>query len=194
MNAEIDISNTLLRTERLILRPWCQEDLDDFFEYASVDGVGQMAGWLPHQSKDDSQMILESFINKKKTFALEYQGKVIGSLGIEKYNEEKCPELKDKKCREIGYVLSKDYWGRGLMPEAVREVIRYLFEEVDLDIVLCGHFLSNRQSQRVQEKCGFRHYAYGTYETRFGTIEEDETNIMTRDDWEAIKKTEELRR
>ncbi|MBQ2657213.1 MAG: GNAT family N-acetyltransferase [Erysipelotrichaceae bacterium] len=194
MNAEIDISNTLLRTERLILRPWCQEDLDDFFEYASVDGVGQMAGWLPHQSKDDSQMILESFINKKKTFALEYQGKVIGSLGIEKYNEEKFPELKDKKCREIGYVLSKDYWGRGLMPEAVREVIRYLFEEVDLDIVLCGHFLSNRQSQRVQEKCGFRHYAYGTYETRFGTIEEDETNIMTRDDWEAIKKTEELRR
>lgn len=192
MNAEIDISNTLLRTERLILRPWCQEDLDDFFEYASVDGVGQMAGWLPHQSKDDSQMILESFINKKKTFALEYQGKVIGSLGIEKYNEEKFPELKDKKCREIGYVLSKDYWGKGLMPEAVKEVIRYLFEEVGLDVILCGHFLRNRQSQRVQEKCGFRHYVYGTYETRFGTTEEDEINIMTRNDWETIKKTEEL--
>ena len=192
MNTPIDISRTVLKTERLILRPWRQEDLDDFFEYASVDGVGQMAGWLPHQNKDDSQMILDSFIETKKTFALEYRGKVIGSLGIEEYDEKKFPELEDKKCREIGYVLSRDYWGRGLMPEAVREVIRYLFEEAGLDMILCGHFLRNIQSQRVQEKCGFRHYAYGTYETRFGTIEEDETNILTRDDWEAIKKTEGL--
>lgn len=193
MNAEIDISNTVLKTERLILRPWRKEDLDDFFEYASVDGVGQMAGWLPHQNKDDTQMILDSFIGKRRTFALEYQGKVVGSLGIEEYDEDKFPELKDKKCREIGYVLSKNYWGRGLMPEAAKETIRYLFEEAQLDVILCGHFLSNQQSQRVQEKCGFRHYAYGTYETRFGTVEEDETNIMTREDWKAIKKmTEEL--
>ncbi len=191
MNAEIDISNTVLETERLILRPWRKEDLDDFFEYASVDGVGQMAGWLPHQSKDDTQMILNSFIGKRRTFALEYQGKVVGSLGIEEYDEDKFPELKDKKCREIGYVLSKNYWGRGLMPEAVKETICYLFEEMKLDAILCGHFLSNQQSQRVQEKCGFRHYAYGTYETRFVTVEEDETNIMTREDWKAIKKIAE---
>lgn len=182
MNTEIDVSNTVLKTKRLILRSWRKEDLDDFFEYASVDGVGQMAGWLPHQNKDDTQMILDSFIDKKRTFALEYQGKVVGSLGIEEYDEDKFPELKDKKCREIGYVLSKNYWGRGLMPEAVKEVIRYLFEEVQLDVILCGHFLSNHQSQRVQEKCGFRHYAYGTYETRYGTVEEDETNIITRED------------
>ncbi|MBQ1533826.1 MAG: GNAT family N-acetyltransferase [Erysipelotrichaceae bacterium] len=193
MNTEIDVSNTVLKTKRLILRSWRKEDLDDFFEYASVDGVGQMAGWLPHQNKDDTQMILDSFIDKKRTFALEYQGKVIGSLGIEEYDEDKFPELKDKKCREIGYVLSKNYWGRGLMPEAVKEVIRYLFEEVQLDVILCSHFLSNHQSQRVQEKCGFRHYAYGTYETRYGTVEEDETNIMTREDWKTIKNmTEEL--
>ena len=193
MNTEIDVSNTVLKTKRLILRSWRKEDLDDFFEYASVDGVGQMAGWLPHQNKDDTQMILDSFIDKKRTFALEYQGKVIGSLGIEEYDEDKFPELKDKKCREIGYVLSKNYWGRGLMPEAVKEVIRYLFEEVQLDMILCSHFLSNHQSQRVQEKCGFRHYAYGTYETRYGTVEEDETNIITREDWKTIKNmTEEL--
>ena len=45
MNAEIDISNVVLRTERLILRPWRESDLDDFFGYASVDGVGEMARW-----------------------------------------------------------------------------------------------------------------------------------------------------
>ena len=47
MNAEIDISNVILRTERMTLRPWRETDLDDFYEYASVDGVGQMAGWKP---------------------------------------------------------------------------------------------------------------------------------------------------
>ena len=183
MNANIDISNIVLKTKRLVLRPWRQEDLDDFFEYASVDGVGQMAGWTPHQNKEESQQILDSFIDHKKTFALEYDEKVIGSLGIEEYDEVKFPELSDLNCREIGYVLAKDYWGKGLMPEAVKEVIRYLFEDVKLDVILCGHFLNNNQSARVQEKCGFRHYAFGKYETRFGTVEDDETNILTKDEW-----------
>ena len=187
MNANIDISNIVLKTKRLVLRPWRQEDLDDFFEYASVDGVGQMAGWTPHQNKEESQQILDSFIDHKKTFALEYDEKVIGSLGIEEYDEVKFPELSDLNCREIGYVLAKDYWGKGLMPEAVKEVIRYLFEDVKLDVILCGHFLNNNQSARVQEKCGFRHYAFGKYETRFGTVEDDETNILTKDEW--LKKS-----
>ena len=183
MNAEIDISSTVLKTERLTLRPWRQEDLDDFYEYARVDGVGQMAGWLPHESREKSQEILNHFIEGKKTFALEYAGKAIGSLGIERYDEQRFPELESKKGREIGYVLSRDYWGQGLMPEAVREVIRYLFEDVSLDFITCGHFLSNRQSARVQEKCGFRHYAYGEFHTRMGTVEPDEMNILTREEW-----------
>ena len=112
MNALIDISSVTLKTDRLILRPWRQEDLEDFYEYAKVDGVGQMAGWLPHESKKTTQMILDSFISHKKTFALELEGKVVGSLGIEDYNEERFPELMDLKGRSIGYVLSKDYWGQ----------------------------------------------------------------------------------
>ena len=173
---------------RLALRSWKQDDLDDFFEYASVDGVGQMAGWKPHENKQETQKILDSFIEHKKTFALEYQGKVIGSLGIELYNEERFPEFADLKCREIGYVLSKAYWGNGFMPEAVNEVLRYLFEDAGLDVIFCGHFLSNHQSARVQEKCGFRHYAYGKYETKFGTVEDDELNILTKNDYAARQK------
>lgn len=188
MNAPIDISKTTLITMRLALRSWKQDDLDDFFEYASVDGVGQMAGWKPHENKQETQKILDSFIEHKKTFALEYQGKVIGSLGIELYNEERFPEFADLKCREIGYVLSKAYWGNGFMPEAVNEVLRYLFEDAGLDVIFCGHFLSNHQSVRVQEKCGFRHYAYGKYETKFGTVEDDELNILTKNDYAARQK------
>ncbi len=184
MNVDIDISNVELRTERLLLRPWRQDDLEDFFAYASVDGVGQMAGWKPHENMEESQRILDSFIEQKRTFALEYQGKAIGSLGIERYDEARFPEFADKKCREIGYVLSKDYWGQGFTPEAVREVIRYLFEDVRLDVIVCGHFLWNTQSQRVQEKCGFRHYANGEYKTLSGVTENDEINTLTREQWE----------
>ena len=183
MNPEIDISNVILKTERLLIRPWRQSDLDDFYSYASVDGVGQMAGWKPHESKEESKIILDMFISHKKTFALEYQSKVIGSVGIEKYNETHFPEFENKKCREIGYVLSKEYWGQGLMPEALKEVIRFLFENANLDVIFCGHFLWNEQSHRVQEKSGFKHYAFDTYETAFGTTEENEVNILKREDW-----------
>lgn len=62
MNTPIDISDVILKTERLTLRPWRQSDLDDFFEYASVDGVGQMAGWIPHANREESQMIMNKFI------------------------------------------------------------------------------------------------------------------------------------
>ena len=183
MNAEIDISNTVLHTERLVLRPWTSDDLDDLFAYASVDGVGQMAGWSPHKDIEESRQILEMFINGKKTFALEYQGKVIGSLGIEKYREDTYPEFKDLKCREIGYVLAKDYWGRGLMPEAVREVIRWLFDDCSLDVLFCGCFLTNKQSKRVIEKCGFEHYAFGIFHTFFDTEEPCEDHILRKEHW-----------
>ena len=147
-----------------------------------------MAGWPAHENIEVSQKVLDMFIEGKKTFALEYQGKVIGSLGIEKYNEERFPELKELKVREIGYVLSKDYWGQGLMSEAVKEVIRYLFEDVGLDAILCGHFIWNKRSQRVQEKCGFVHYGSGVYRTQMDTDEEDEVNILWKKDWLKLKE------
>ncbi len=180
MNKEIDISNVTLKTERLLLRPWRLTDLDDFYEYASVDGVGQMAGWIPHENKEKSKQILDLFINEKKTFAIEHSGKVIGSLGIEKYGmEDKLTEFENFYGREIGYVLSKDYWGHGLMPEAVGAVIDFLFKDLDLDFLICGYYDFNRQSKRVQEKCGFKPYRSLIMETRMGTKEHGTLNILT---------------
>ena len=180
MNKNIDISNVTLRTERLLLRPWRESDSDDFSEYASVDGVCQMAGWLPHKSKEESLHIMNMFIAEKKTFAVEYKGKVIGSLGIEEYNESELPEFADKMGRELGYVLSKNYWGLGLMPEAVQEVVHWLFDEEQLDFIVCGHFVNNRRSQRVQEKCGFVHYKMNKWQTQYGTIEDNWISVLER--------------
>ena len=112
MNKRIDITGVVLTTDRLTLRPWRESDLADFYEYASVDGVGQMAGWNPHRNAEESKEILSRFIAGKKVLALEYRGKVIGSLGVEKYREDLYPELDALQGREIGYVLSKAYWGQ----------------------------------------------------------------------------------
>lgn len=180
MNVNIDISKTTLKTSRLILRPWTLYDLDDFYEYAKVDGVGQMAGWLPHENKEKSLEILKMFIEEKKTFAIEYQGKVIGSLGIEEYNEDHLPEFNSKKGRELGFVLSKEYWGQGLMSEAVHEVIRFLFDDIQLDFIICGHFIDNIQSQRVQEKCGFKHYKMIKHQTRYGVIKDAWLSLLEK--------------
>ena len=169
MNKPIDITNVALNTGRLTLRPFTESDLQDLYAYASVDGVGQMAGWLPHKDLDESRRILNMFIREKKTFALEYQGKVIGSLGIDLYNEKDYPEFAALQGREIGYVLSKDYWGQGLMPEAVSAVIRYLFEVENLDFLICGHFERNARSRRVIEKCGFRYIRTVRFLTEYGT-------------------------
>ena len=183
MNKQIDITGVVLTTERLTLRPWRESDLNDFYEYASVDGVGQMAGWLPHDSKDTTRTILDSFITHKKTFALELDGKVIGSLGIEFYKEEEFPELDHLKGRSIGYVLSKDYWGRGLMPEAVRAVQKYLFEEAGFDFLLVSHYVWNGQSRRVIQKCGFRYLKTIQLNTRYETTEDTLVYLLKKEDW-----------
>ena len=172
MNKPIDITDVVLKTGRLTLRPWEEKDVQDMFAYARVDGVGQMAGWTPHADLEESARIVQMFIAGRKTFALEFEGRVIGSLGIEEYNLLYHPELDDKQGREIGYVLSKEYWGRGLMPEAVAAVIGYLFDAVGLDFIIVGHFVWNSQSRRVVEKCGFRFLRAVTLETRCGTQEE----------------------
>ena len=174
MNVEVDVTGVVLETERLILREWKLSDVDDLFEYASVPGVGEWAGWPLHQNLDESLYRVNKFIKEKKTFALVYKenNKVIGSLGIEEYHlEEKLTEFTNYRGREIGYVLSKDYWGHGLMTEAVKKVIDYCFQELDYDFLLCGHFDVNNRSRRVIEKCGFAPYRKLVFDTKLDKTE-----------------------
>ena len=181
MNATFQINGLVIETERLLLRPFEVTDLDDFYEYASEEGVGEMAGWQHHENLAKSQEILDIFIKEDKTFAivLKENNKVIGSLGIEKYGmEHALTEFDGYQGREIGYVLSKSYWGKGLMPEAVSAVVRYLFDDLHFDFLLCGYYDFNKQSKRVQEKCGFKPYRKLVMDTRMGTAEPGVLNLL----------------
>ena len=181
MNANFEIGELVIETERLILRPFKQSDLHDFNEYASVPGVGEMAGWKHHETIEKTQEILDMFIKEDKTFAIVFKktNKVIGSLGVEEYGlEEKLTEFTSYYGREIGYVLSKDYWGKGIMSEAVGAVINHLFNDLNLDFLTCGYYDFNNQSKRVQEKCGFKPYRKLVMDTRLGTKESGVLNLL----------------
>lgn len=172
MDAFVDVTTWRLETDRLMLRPWREEDLEDFYRYASVPGVGEMAGWAAHENREQSAAILKLFMDEKKTLALEEKvaGRVIGSLGLESTGH--CEDLpEDWQGREIGYVLAKDRWGQGLMPEAVRAVIAECFGSQNYDFLTCGHFLRNHRSRRVIEKCGFSYWKDIPFRTRMGTEE-----------------------
>ena len=171
MNAQFQLNGLTLQTQHLVLRPFCQDDLQDLYNYASVEGVGEMAGWPHHENIQTSQRILNNFISEDKTFAivLKETNKVIGSLGVEEYGlQEKLEEFFPYLGREIGFVLAKEHWGKGLMPEAVKAVVSYLFDVCNLDFLTCGYYDFNVQSKRVQEKCGFVPYRKLVMDTKLG--------------------------
>lgn len=165
MDFELDLSAVTLETARLILRPWRQEDLADFYAYASVPGVGENAGWPHHADVQTSQRILSMFMEEKNVLAVQHKadGRVIGSFGLHPSWANGHPQYAALRQKEIGYVLSKAYWGQGLMTEAAQAVIRWLFEEVGLEAVTVGHFTENDRSRRVIEKCGFVLAGEGEY-------------------------------
>ena len=168
MDVPFDVTKVQLETERLILRPWKETDLDDMFAYASVPGVGEMAGWPHHQTIDTSREILSMFLAEKECFALYHKTdkKVIGSLGVHHSWANDEPGYEHLKMKNLGYVLAKDYWGQGLVPEALSAVIDYGFMQLGLDAFTIEHFKSNPQSRRVIEKCGFKYLRDGTYHAK----------------------------
>lgn len=143
-----------IETERLILRGWQLEDLDDLYEYAKNPNVGPMAGWKPHSSKEVSLNVLKSFIENDDMWAIVFKenGKVIGQLRI--YPDENRGKYNAKY---ISFALSADYWGKGYMTEAVKRVVKYAFEEMNIDLLSVFHYPHNIRSKRVIEKCGFQY-------------------------------------
>lgn len=82
----------------------------------------------------------------------------VGSIGlmVGKDSNLEIPETDAEA--EVGYWIGVPYWGKGLIPEAVQELIRYAFEELNVEKLWCGYFEGNQKSRRVQEKCGFIYY------------------------------------
>lgn len=141
-----------LETERLLLSEWKRKDAADLYEYAKNPNVGPHAGWKPHENLKESKQIIKLIFRPNQVWAIRDKetGRAIGTIGFEE--DKYRPGIKS---RELGYSLSEEYWGRGLMTEAAREVIRYGFEELKLDMISICTGPENTRSQNVIRKCGF---------------------------------------
>lgn len=144
-----------LTTERLLLRPWKEADAENLYEYAKDPEVGPIAGWPVHTSVENSREIIREVLSAEETYAvcLKENGRAIGSIGL-MVGAASNLSLFDME-GEIGYWIGVPYWGQGLIPEAVKELLRHGFEDLQLEKIWCAYFDGNIKSKRVQEKCGF---------------------------------------
>lgn len=178
----------VLETERLRLTPWRLEDAQDLYDYAKHPEVGPPAGWAPHKNVEESKEIIETIFLPSGAWAIreKVNGKAIGSIGLE-FDKHR-PETASK---EMGYSLGYEYWGKGYMTEAAKEVIRYGFEELGLDIIGICTSDFNKRSQSVIKKCGFKYDGTirMTYKTALdGTIRDSMCFSLLKTEWEEMKK------
>ncbi|MBO4384904.1 MAG: GNAT family N-acetyltransferase [Clostridia bacterium] len=179
----------ILYTERLMLRPWDESDAEACYEYAKDPRVGPAAGWPPHENAEQSRQIIRDVllaVPESYAIVLKETGRLIGSIGLNRTDLA----VKDDEA-ELGYWLGVPYWGRGIMPEAARELLRRAFEDLKLERVWCGYYDGNEKSKRVQEKLGFK-YQWTTDDVpvrQMGETRKGHVNLMTKEDWFELKRS-----
>lgn len=170
----------ILKTERLILRPWQESDAESLYEYAKDPRVGPIAGWNPHTSVENSRGIIRTVLSAEETYAvcLKLDNKPIGSIGL-MLGDQSTFDLPANE-GELGYWIGVPFWGQGLIPEAARALIRRGFRELHLARIWCGYFDGNEKSRRVQEKCGFvyHHTNYDRYWAPTDTVHTEHVTVL----------------
>ena len=175
-----------LNTERLILRRWEDSDAESLFEYAKDPDVGPIAGWPAHQRIEESREVIKNVFNGKEAYAicLKTDNIAVGAIEL-KLNDHTDMTEQDDEC-ELGYWLGKPFWGQGIVPEAVKEMLRHAFEDIGMTRVWVGYYEGNARSKRVQEKCGFR-YQWKSENVDVPLMHEKRTghvSSMTKDQWQ----------
>ncbi len=173
---------TKLETGRLLLTPWKKKDAADLYAYAKNPNVGPHAGWKPHADVRESKRIIKKIFMPSQVWAIRDKetGKVIGSIGLDE--DKYRPRINS---RELGYSMDEAYWGKGLMTEAAKEVIRYGFDTLKLDIICICTGPENKRSQSVIRKCGFTYEgtlrrAYKIYD---GTVRDVLCHSLMREEY-----------
>ena len=174
----------VLETQRLVLRPWADADAPELYEYAKDPRVGPMAGWPPHTSIENSRDIIRGILSEPETYAvvLKSTSKPVGSVGIMLPGSGSAPMEQSEA--EIGYWIGVPFWGQGLIPEAVRELLRRCFEDLNRTAVWCGYYEGNVKSWRVQEKCGFCYHHTEQKQSPLGDMRMEHFSRITLAQWQ----------
>ncbi|MDD6042148.1 MAG: GNAT family N-acetyltransferase [Eubacteriaceae bacterium] len=177
----------VFETERLILRPWTEEDAEILFEYAKDPAVGPIAGWPVHTSVENSREIIRNVLSVDETYAvcIKDNNRPIGSIGLippaQSHTDAGYDEI------EIGYWIGVPFWGKGLIPEAVRRLQKHAFMDLGYNAMWCGYYDGNEKSRKCQEKCGFKYHH--TEENKpcelMGDVRTEHFTRLSKEEWLA---------
>lgn len=151
------VGTKTIETERVILRRFRVEDAADMYHNWACDpAVTKYLTWPVHANVEATAALLSSWVQQYAdggyfTWAIELKetGSVIGSISVVHLVEE-------TDAVEIGYCMGKAFWGREIMPEVLRAVMRYLFDEADVNRIMAQHDVNNPKSGRVMQKAGMQ--------------------------------------
>ena len=146
-----------LETDRLILRQFKIEDAESMYHnWASDPEVTRFLTWPTHSDVSVSKWVLQDWISRYADPAfynwgieLKATGELVGNISVVKVSEH-------VDGADIGYCMGKSWWGQGIMPEVLGEVIAFLFDEVGVNRVAATHDVNNPKSGRVMEKAGMK--------------------------------------
>lgn len=172
----------VIETERLVLRRWKTQDMSGFLRFAADPGVMMAAGARPVLSPEEANVTLKRYTEDPYTFAivLKATGEVMGKIRYQK--DYRRPYINSVS---VGYELARAFWGNGYMTEALRGMVRYAFDVMQMDVIGISHFTENHRSQRVIEKSGFIRegvipYAFHRFD---GRIFDEVTYSITREEY-----------
>lgn len=147
----------VLDTKRLRLRPLSMRDEKDMYRYASDPAVSRHVLWDAHESPRDTRSALRSAIRQYRSgapgsFAIERRSdrRMIGTIGFMWINL-------DYRSGEVGYSLSRAYWNQGIMTEALRAVLAFGFDTLQLNRIEAQHETDNPASGRVMLHAGMQY-------------------------------------
>ena len=179
--------NGMIETERLVLRPWREEDADALFKYGSDPDVGPIAGWSVHTSVENSLEVIRNVFSAPETYAVVLKGtdEPVGCCGLVITDGLNMASMKEGEA-EIGYWIGKPFWGRGYIPEAVEALLVRGFNELGLETIWCGYYEGNIKSKRVCEKCGFTyHHTNKDVISPLGDLRTEHFYKMRREEFES---------
>ena len=175
----------VLETNRLVLRKWKETDAESLYKYAKNPLIGPNTGWSVHTSIENSRQVIREVLSANENYAvtIKKNNTAIGSIGLNIGDKSNLDIKVDEA--EIGYWIGVPYWGQGLIPEAVCELVRYAFDELDISVIWCGYFDGNERSKRVSEKCGFRfHHTERNKEwSLINEIKTQHITCITKKEW-----------
>ena len=108
----------------------------------------------PYTEQDGKEFIsamLSADENETFAFAIIVDDMVIGSIGI--FRQDNI----HRQTAELGYYIAEEYWGKGIMTEAVKQICEYVFGNSDIIRIYAEPFAYNIASCRVLEKAGFQY-------------------------------------